>query len=69
MIAVLGNLVAELWHPLYDGKISSGLKAFADVPAAAWLQIIATIGVIELTIGKQDFENKVGTEDVNTRLI
>merc|ERR1711908_3202 len=43
MLAVLGNFVGCLWHPLYDGAVPGGLKA---------------IGVVELTIGKQDFENK-----------
>ena len=53
VLATLGFLVGELWHPLYDGKISGGLAALGQVPAAAWLQIVAAIGVIELTIGRQ----------------
>jgi hypothetical protein len=59
MLAVLGYWVAELWHPLYDGKVSPGLKALSELPGAAWLQIVAAIAVVELTIGKQDTENKV----------
>lgn len=59
MLAVLGNFVAELWHPLYDGKVTPGLKALGELPTAAWLQIVAAIAVVELTIGKQDTENKV----------
>ncbi|KAG5193053.1 light harvesting complex protein [Tribonema minus] len=58
MLATLGYLVAEVYHPLYDGKIPAGLGAISQVPMAGWLQIIAAIGVVELTVGKQDFENK-----------
>ncbi|CEM02552.1 unnamed protein product [Vitrella brassicaformis CCMP3155] len=58
MLAVLGYFVAELWHPLYDGKVEPGLKAISQVPSAGWLQILATIAAIELSIGKQDFENR-----------
>lgn len=29
------------------------------MPFAAWVQILAVIGIIELTVGKQDYENKV----------
>jgi hypothetical protein len=54
-----GNVFAELNHPLYDGKVSTGLKAIGELPVAAWLQIIAAIAVVELTVGKQDEENKV----------
>jgi len=58
MLAVLGLWVSEFYHPLYDGKISPGIKAIGELPGPAWLQILATIGVIELTVGKQDTENK-----------
>jgi light-harvesting complex I chlorophyll a/b binding protein 1 len=58
MAAVLGYWVAEFWHPLYDGKVEPGLKALGQVPAAAWLQILASIAVVELTVGKQDYESK-----------
>lgn len=43
----------------YDGKMSPGLKALGELPFAAWVQILAAIAVIELTVGKQDYENKV----------
>lgn len=43
----------------YDGKLSPGLKALGELPFAAWVQILAVIGIIELTVGKQDYENKV----------
>lgn len=58
MLAVLGLWFSEFYHPLYDGKISPGLKAIGELPGAAWLQILAAIAVVELTIGKQDTENK-----------
>lgn len=47
-------------NPNPHSKITPGVKAIGEVPGAAWLQIIAAIAVIELTIGKQDTENKVG---------
>jgi hypothetical protein len=59
-LAVLGNIVAEAWHPLYDGKLPSGLAAISQVPAAGWLQIIAAIGVIEVSIGKQQEDKAPG---------
>jgi len=63
MLAVLGYFVTELgYHPLYDGKIEAGCKAISQVPAGGWIQILAAIGVIELTIGKQDYENKAPGE-------
>lgn len=43
----------------YDGKLSPGLKALGELPFAAWVQILGAIAVIELTVGKQDYENKV----------
>lgn len=51
--------------------MSPGLKALGELPLAAWVQILAVIGVIELTVGKQDYENKVGllsSGRVETRL-
>ncbi|CAM9180924.1 unnamed protein product [Ascophyllum nodosum] len=62
MLAVTGNLVAQQWHPLYDGKLSPGLKALGELPLAAWVQILAFIAAIELTVGKQDYENKAPGE-------
>lgn len=50
MLAVLGYLTAERFHPFYDGKLSSvGLKAMGEVPVLGWVQIIAFIGIIEYT--------------------
>lgn len=43
----------------YDGKLSPGLKALGELPLAAWVQILGAIAVVELTVGKQDYENKV----------
>ncbi|CAM9115168.1 unnamed protein product, partial [Phaeothamnion confervicola] len=58
MLATLGYVTAEVWHPLYDGKVAPGLAAISQVPLAGWAQIVAAIAIIELTIGKQDYENK-----------
>lgn len=46
----------------YDGKLSPGLKALGELPLAAWVQILGAIAVVELTVGKQDYENKVCSE-------
>ncbi|CAM9252022.1 unnamed protein product [Laminaria digitata] len=62
MLAVTGYLFAEQWHPLYDGKLSPGLKALGELPFAAWVQILGAIAVVELTVGKQDYENKAPGE-------
>ncbi|CAM9547973.1 unnamed protein product [Ectocarpus sp. 8 AP-2014] len=62
MLAVTGYLFAEQWHPLYDGKLSPGLKALGELPLAGWVQILAAIAVVELTVGKQDYENKAPGE-------
>eukprot|EP00903_Cladosiphon_okamuranus_P013174 g12287.t1 len=62
MLAVTGYLFAEQWHPLYDGKLSPGLKALGELPLAAWVQILGAIAVVELTVGKQDYENKAPGE-------
>lgn len=35
MLAVVGWFSQEIWHPLYDGKLSANpLKAITEVPAA-----------------------------------
>jgi hypothetical protein len=48
MLAVLGWLTAEKWHPLYGGKLSSNpLEAFGQVPPLAFVQIIAFCGLLE----------------------
>lgn len=50
MIAVLGYLSSENWHPFYDGKLSSNpLQALWDMPPAGAVQIIAFIGLLEYT--------------------
>ena len=50
----------------YDGKLSPGLKALGELPFAAWVQILGAIAVIELTVGKQDYENKVREHTVGS---
>jgi hypothetical protein len=48
MLAVLGWLTQERFHPLYDGKISGNpLKAFYETPTIAYVQIVAFIGFLE----------------------
>jgi len=50
MLAVLGWLTQERFHPLYDGKLSGNpLKAFSEVPPLGFVQIIAFIGLLEYT--------------------
>ena len=50
MLAVLGYLGAERWHPLYDGKLSgNGLEALSQVPTLGWVQIVAFCAIIEYT--------------------
>lgn len=48
MLAVLGWLTQERFHPLYDGKLSGNpLKAFLEVPPLGFVQIIVLGGVLE----------------------
>jgi len=48
MLAVLGWFTQEIYHPLYDGKLSANpWKAASQVSPAAWAQIIAFCGFIE----------------------
>ena len=48
MLAVLGWLTQEKFHPLYGGKLSGNpLKAFGEVPPLAFVQIIAFCGLLE----------------------
>ena len=50
MLAVLGWLTQERFHPFYDGKLSGNpLKAFGEVPPLGFVQIIAFIGLLEYT--------------------
>ena len=48
MLAVLGVLTQEHFHPLYDGKLSSNpLVAFTEVPPLGVIQIIFGVGILE----------------------
>jgi hypothetical protein len=48
MLAVLGWLTQERFHPFYDGKLSGNpLKAFTEVPPLGFVQIIAFGGILE----------------------
>jgi len=48
MLAVLGWLTQERFHPFYDGKLSSNpLKAFLETPPAGFVQIVAFCGLLE----------------------
>ncbi len=61
MLAVLGYLSAERWHPLYDGKLGvdgNPLKAWAELPAEAGVQIVAFCGLIEYTFASVAKANK-----------
>ncbi|CAM9330218.1 unnamed protein product [Discosporangium mesarthrocarpum] len=53
MLAVVGFLTQESYHPLYNGSLSSNpLKAIFEVPAEGIVQIIAFIGFLEFVCGK-----------------
>merc|ERR1719437_390703 len=72
MVAFLGMTVGpnELFQPthqllspslgLHFDDIPGGIAAIDSVPAAGWLQIIALVGVHELTINKQDYTKEPG---------
>ena len=72
MVAFLGMTVGpnELFQPthqllspslgLHFDDIPGGIAAIDSVPAAGWLQIIALVGVHELTIAKQDYTKESG---------
>jgi len=48
MLAVVGWLTQEKFHPLYDGKLDSNpLKAIFEVPTFGLFQIVALAGIIE----------------------
>merc|ERR1712046_353787 len=51
---------------LHFDDIPGGIAAITAVPAAGWLQIIALIGVHELTVAKQDYTKEPG--EINTFL-
>jgi len=72
MVAFLGMTVGpnELIQPthallspsadLHFDDIPGGIAALGYVPAAGWLQIVALVGVHELTIAKQDYTKAPG---------
>jgi hypothetical protein len=48
MLAVLGVLTQDRFHPLYNGANSGNpLKAMEGVPISGWTQIFFAIGVTE----------------------
>ena len=53
MLAVLGVVTQDRWHPMYGG-VNSGnpLAAIDGVPSSGWIQIIAAIGAAELCLMK-----------------
>merc|ERR1719313_2989588 len=78
MVAFLGMTVGpnDLFSPthqllspsqdLHFDDIPGGIAAVGAVPAAGWFQIIALIGVHELTVAKQDYTKTPG--EINTFL-
>jgi hypothetical protein len=49
MLAALGMIVADRWHPLFDGKNSSNpLLAVTQTPKLGWLQILTFIMFFEV---------------------
>ena len=53
MLAVLGVLTQDRFHPVYDGLNSANpLKAIEGVPAGGWLQILFATGVLEFCFGQ-----------------
>jgi len=72
MVAFLGMTVGpnELFAPshallspstdLHFDDIPGGMAAIDVVPAAGWLQIIALVGIHELTVAKQDYTKAPG---------
>merc|ERR1719446_1556371 len=49
MLAAFGMIVADKWHPLFDGKNSSNpLLALTQCPKLGWLQILTFITFIEV---------------------
>ena len=51
---------------LHFDDIPGGIAAISAVPAAGWLQILALVGVHELTVAKQDYTKVPG--EINTFL-
>eukprot|EP00904_Undaria_pinnatifida_P008619 jgi/Undpi1/4888/HiC_scaffold_19.g08240.m1 len=53
MLAVVGFLTQENWHPLYNGGLSSNpCKAIFEVPPEGILQIVMFIGFLEYVISQ-----------------
>ena len=78
MVAFLGMTVGpndlvtpshQLLSPsqgIHFDDIPGGVAAISAVPTAGWIQIIALIGVHELTVAKQDYTKEPG--EINTFL-
>lgn len=50
MLAMLGWLTQERFHPFYNGKLSANpLKAFGECPPIGFVQIIVFIALLEYT--------------------
>ena len=50
LLAVLGVLTQEKFHPLYGGKFSANpLEHLSAVSGEGWLQILGFIGILEYT--------------------
>lgn len=59
MLAVLGWLTQERFHPLYDGKLSGNpLKAFTEVPSLGFVQIVIFCGFAEWLFAQVAKDNK-----------
>uniref|UniRef100_A0A7S0NX01 Uncharacterized protein n=1 Tax=Calcidiscus leptoporus TaxID=127549 RepID=A0A7S0NX01_9EUKA len=61
MLASLGMITAEKWHPLFGGKNSGNpLVAISQVPKLGWMQVILFIGFMEaistLNMERDDYE-------------
>eukprot|EP01038_Epipyxis_sp_PR26KG_P007494 gene7494-10210_t len=64
MLAVLGWLTQEKFHPLYDGKLSGNpLKAFLEVPPLGFVQIVILGGLLEYTFTEVSKTNNYKTGD------
>jgi len=61
MLAVLGYLSAENWHPLYDGQLYNGnpLDSIKDMPTSGVLQIFAFCAFLEWILGDVQKNNKM----------
>merc|ERR1719311_257083 len=73
MLAAFGMIVADKWHPLFEGKNSANpLEALTQVPKLGWLQILTFIMFMEvigiLNSRRPDYEpgNFLGTSQWET---